>query len=140
MLLARRQNVDSRCHAGWGRANFCKLISSVRSLCLWSATMAQVPPAMFNQRMAMCRPKISFQSIKRAYSHFPPARRRYLLQGSRVHPTCTNQRALTTASVQKFADVDSSFDPRQQDRESDEVDVCIVGGGTSIKTYTCRKS
>ena len=50
------------------------------------------------------------------------------------------QRALTTASVQKFADVDSSFDPRQQDRESDEVDVCIVGGGTSIKTYTCRKS
>ncbi|MCJ1253258.1 hypothetical protein MMC24_001069 [Lignoscripta atroalba] len=25
--------------------------------------------------------------------------------------------------------VDDSFDPRQQDRESDEVDVCIVGGG-----------
>ncbi|MCJ1317111.1 hypothetical protein MMC15_002433 [Xylographa vitiligo] len=31
--------------------------------------------------------------------------------------------------MQKFADVDETFDPRQQDRESDEVDVCIVGGG-----------
>lgn len=25
--------------------------------------------------------------------------------------------------------MDKSFDPREQDRESDEVDVCIVGGG-----------
>ncbi|MCJ1399453.1 hypothetical protein MMC11_002655 [Xylographa trunciseda] len=35
----------------------------------------------------------------------------------------------TAEMPRKFADVDEDFDPRQQDRESDEVDVCIVGGG-----------
>ncbi|KAF2007116.1 electron transfer flavo protein-ubiquinone oxidoreductase-like protein [Amniculicola lignicola CBS 123094] len=39
------------------------------------------------------------------------------------------RRALSATARSRFADVDDSFDPRQQDRESDEVDVCIVGGG-----------
>ncbi|KAF2731345.1 electron transfer flavo protein-ubiquinone oxidoreductase-like protein [Polyplosphaeria fusca] len=41
------------------------------------------------------------------------------------------RRALSSTSRTRFADVDGAFDPRQQDRESDEVDVCIVGGGPS---------
>jgi len=39
------------------------------------------------------------------------------------------RRALSTTPRRRFADVDDSFDPRLQYRESDEVDVCIVGGG-----------
>jgi len=39
------------------------------------------------------------------------------------------RRAFTSAHRRHFASVDDSFDPRQQERESDEVDVCIVGGG-----------
>ncbi|KAF2111738.1 electron transfer flavo protein-ubiquinone oxidoreductase-like protein [Lophiotrema nucula] len=39
------------------------------------------------------------------------------------------RRAFSATSRSRFADVDETFDPRQQERESDEVDVCIVGGG-----------
>ncbi|KAK8111419.1 uncharacterized protein PG998_007876 [Apiospora kogelbergensis] len=39
-------------------------------------------------------------------------------------------RAFTTTRINRLADVaDESFDPKSVDRESDEVDVCIVGGG-----------
>ncbi|CAJ2505127.1 Uu.00g125210.m01.CDS01 [Anthostomella pinea] len=38
-------------------------------------------------------------------------------------------RAFTTTRPSNFASVDESFDPKSVDRESDEVDVCIVGGG-----------
>ncbi|KAK8037916.1 electron transfer flavoprotein-ubiquinone oxidoreductase- mitochondrial precursor [Apiospora phragmitis] len=38
--------------------------------------------------------------------------------------------AFTTTRINRLADVvDESFDPKSVDRESDEVDVCIVGGG-----------
>lgn len=40
------------------------------------------------------------------------------------------QRRCISASLRhRYADVDESFDPRNVERESDEVDVCIVGGG-----------
>ncbi|KAF2262803.1 electron transfer flavo protein-ubiquinone oxidoreductase [Lojkania enalia] len=39
------------------------------------------------------------------------------------------RRALSSSVRSRYVDVDDAFDPRQQDRESDEVDVCIVGGG-----------
>lgn len=39
------------------------------------------------------------------------------------------RRAFTSTQLRRFASVDDSFDPRQQERESDQVDVCIVGGG-----------
>ncbi|MCJ1281657.1 hypothetical protein MMC26_000978, partial [Xylographa opegraphella] len=65
----------------------------------------------------------------RRYSYFAPARRRCLYdRRSPFSPTITRH-TFSTTSQQKFADVDETFDPRQQDRESDEVDVCIVGGG-----------
>ncbi|KAI9673121.1 MAG: hypothetical protein M1817_002983 [Caeruleum heppii] len=38
-------------------------------------------------------------------------------------------RPFSTAPPRRFAQVDDTFDARQQDREADEVDVCIVGGG-----------
>lgn len=43
--------------------------------------------------------------------------------------TAGQRRAFTDTAKRRFASVDDSFDPGQQERESDEVDVCIVGGG-----------
>lgn len=39
------------------------------------------------------------------------------------------RRALSTTQLRRFASVDDSFNPQLIERESDEVDVCIVGGG-----------
>ncbi|KAF2097688.1 electron transfer flavo protein-ubiquinone oxidoreductase-like protein [Rhizodiscina lignyota] len=39
------------------------------------------------------------------------------------------RRALSSTARARFASADESFDPKQQERESDQVDVCIVGGG-----------
>lgn len=38
-------------------------------------------------------------------------------------------RPFSVQSPRRMADVDDSFDPKSIERESDEVDVCIVGGG-----------
>ncbi|KAL8899575.1 MAG: hypothetical protein Q9207_006124 [Kuettlingeria erythrocarpa] len=65
----------------------------------------------------------------RPHSWFAPARRRLLFQSGRRHPLSLATRSFSTSNFSQFADVDNTFDPRQQDRESDEVDVCIVGGG-----------
>ncbi|MCJ1417328.1 hypothetical protein MMC32_003671 [Xylographa parallela] len=65
----------------------------------------------------------------RRYSYFAPARRRCLYDRRRPFSPAITRNAFSTTSQQKFAAVDETFDPRQQDRESDEVDVCIVGGG-----------
>jgi electron-transferring-flavoprotein dehydrogenase len=39
------------------------------------------------------------------------------------------RRCLSATAARPYADVDESFDPASIERESDEVDVCIVGGG-----------
>jgi hypothetical protein len=54
----------------------------------------------------------------------------------RVVPTkrLTTPRAFSTYAPRKFADADESFDPKSIERESDEVDVVIVGGGRSFPT------
>lgn len=38
-------------------------------------------------------------------------------------------RAISTTPARRLASVDDTFDPKSIERESDEVDVCIVGGG-----------
>ncbi|KAK0286423.1 hypothetical protein LTR35_004858 [Friedmanniomyces endolithicus] len=43
--------------------------------------------------------------------------------------TAGQRRALSSTVRRRFASVDDSFDPSTIERESDEVDVCIVGGG-----------
>ena len=43
------------------------------------------------------------------------------------------QRAFSVSTPRRFADVnDEKFDPNSIDRESDQVDVCIVGGGKTV--------
>ncbi|KAB2577170.1 putative electron transfer flavoprotein-ubiquinone oxidoreductase protein [Lasiodiplodia theobromae] len=39
------------------------------------------------------------------------------------------RRTLSNTARTRLADVDDSFDPSQIDREADQVDVCIIGGG-----------
>ncbi|KAL8868689.1 MAG: hypothetical protein Q9174_004826, partial [Haloplaca sp. 1 TL-2023] len=77
----------------------------------------------------MTTPFSNYVGATRPHSWFPPARRRLLFQARNraIHSTTT--RPFSVAQPRKFADVDDSFDPRRQDRESDDVDVCIVGGG-----------
>src|SRR6266536_1942819 len=55
-------------------------------------------------------------------------RPRYLACQTNASLLYTN-RGFSTTPRPRYADGDESFDPRLQDRESDEVDVCIVGGG-----------
>ncbi|KAL5050116.1 hypothetical protein BDW71DRAFT_174802 [Aspergillus fruticulosus] len=43
--------------------------------------------------------------------------------------TTTQTRAFSLSSSRNLTDENGHFDPRQVERESDEVDVCIVGGG-----------
>jgi electron-transferring-flavoprotein dehydrogenase len=42
-------------------------------------------------------------------------------------------RAFSQSLSTRLADEHDQFDPRQVERESDEVDVCIVGGGKSFR-------
>ena len=75
---------------------------------------------------------VSLPITRRAYSHFPPTRRRRCLpQQARSNCLLIIRRTLSTTPRRCLADIDDSFDPREQERESDEVDVCIVGGGMS---------
>lgn len=39
------------------------------------------------------------------------------------------RRAFSINTPRRLADVNDDFDPKSVDRESDQVDVCIVGGG-----------
>lgn len=80
-------------------------------------------------RRGITAPRTAIQYTARACSHFPPARRRRLFQQSTPSRRLIDKRHFSTTPWRQFADVDDTSDPRQQDRESDEVDVCIVGGG-----------
>lgn len=45
-------------------------------------------------------------------------------------------RAFSQSLCRRLTDENGDFDPRSLDRESDEVDVCIVGGGRSPREFT----
>ncbi|KAL8849752.1 MAG: hypothetical protein Q9221_005296 [Calogaya cf. arnoldii] len=91
------------------------------------STMRPVFPAVRNALAAA--PSTKYLRTLRPHSWFTPARRRLLFQTSRRSALPSARRPFATSSSRALADVDDSFDPRQQDREADNVDVCIVGGG-----------
>ncbi|MCJ1464625.1 hypothetical protein MMC07_003238 [Pseudocyphellaria aurata] len=72
---------------------------------------------------------LSLRTATRPFSHFSPARRRSLPQFRRLNHTTNFRQLFSTSPWTRLADVDESFDPRQQDRETDQVDVCVIGGG-----------
>lgn len=47
-------------------------------------------------------------------------------------PPLASRREFSVSIPRRLADVNDDFDPRSIDRESDEVDVCIVGGGKLV--------
>jgi len=67
----------------------------------------QLPRQCFRINSSLSRPRLS-SSISRSLGQ---------------------QRTLSISVPRRFANVDESFDIKSIDRESDEVDVCIVGGG-----------
>ena len=93
-------------------------------------TMSTITPVLPISRRRFLFSLSSACCLSRAYSYFPPARRRYPFQQYKHQCISRNRRAFSTTPWRHFADVvDDAFDPRQRDRESDVVDVCIVGGG-----------
>ena len=62
----------------------------------------------------------------RPYSSAP---RRTNLHTPRPLFVAGQRRSISSSLRHRYADVEESFDPASVDRESDEVDVCIVGGG-----------
>ena len=131
-LLSARQNddvtEDERTTAG-------RFESSCHSPCPLmghTVNMTYILPCMCIPRTTTtCAPPIALHFVRRAYSQFPPVRRRRLLQECRASPARKDTRTLAAATRQRYTDNELSSSYRQQDRESDEVDVCIVGGGES---------
>ncbi|KAI9698614.1 MAG: hypothetical protein M1820_007413 [Bogoriella megaspora] len=72
----------------------------------------------------------AIKSAPRAACLSPPHIRRNLwLQHRPASILAGQRRRLSTSPRRRLAEVSDAFDPRQQGRESDQVDVCIVGGG-----------
>ncbi|KAI0514888.1 hypothetical protein F5B22DRAFT_206892 [Xylaria bambusicola] len=75
------------------------------------------------------RSRLSRQLSCATYSS-PAARSRTARQATTTVPIPRpSARAFSTTRPRFFASVDESFDPASIERESDEVDVCIIGGG-----------
>lgn len=62
---------------------------------------------------------------------FPARRRLSQCRPARSAFVAGQRRPFSNTLRTRYATVEDSVDPRDQPRESDEVDVCIVGGGTS---------
>ncbi|KAI9893474.1 MAG: hypothetical protein M1814_006771 [Vezdaea aestivalis] len=83
------------------------------------------PPGRFSHRLLRTLHTALQKETRLNPAHFHPARRRSLPSPLATRPP----RFFTTTSPKPFASIDNTFDPRLPDRESDTVDVCIVGGG-----------
>ena len=69
-------------------------------------------------------------SFRQLQSYAPTRRRRALpARPSRPVFVAGQRRPISSSISRRYADVDESFNPATVERESDEVDVCIVGGG-----------
>src|ERR1700683_896600 len=56
-----------------------------------------------------------------------------ILTRPRIGLKCLPQdRAFSVSVPRRLADFNDGFDPKSIDRESDEVDVCIIGGGKLV--------
>ncbi|KAJ3577483.1 hypothetical protein NPX13_g3084 [Xylaria arbuscula] len=81
-------------------------------------------------RRGLTRSRIGRQLCRASYSSSPVLPPRTIRQAAAVTSTpCPSVRAFSTTRPRHFASVDEGFDPATIERESDEVDVCIVGGG-----------
>ena len=70
--------------------------------------------------------------------HIAPAR---LCESRQLLNLVQYRNTFSTTAKRSLADVSDTFDPQQQERESDQVDVCIVGGGIfPLRSTYCTKT
>ncbi|KAI1329454.1 hypothetical protein F5Y16DRAFT_366044 [Xylariaceae sp. FL0255] len=97
-------------------------------------SVASTPLQTLTRRSAtlsIARSKVISRACRSSYSFLSPSRRSCpATTTARLSIRPSSSRAFTTTRQRRFADVsDEAFDPNSIERESDEVDVCIVGGG-----------
>ena len=68
--------------------------------------------------------------------HCLTARQKALHYNAKAVRQNSIRRAFSISTPRRLAGVNDDFDPKSVDRESDQVDVCIVGGGRS-QNDTC---
>ena len=87
---------------------------------------AAAPAPATTTRFQQARGLRSLSSTAPSRSRRPDPRAAY---GSCLAPRTATRRCLSTTPTRFYAEADDSFDPASIERESDQVDVCIVGGG-----------
>lgn len=80
-------------------------------------------------RGTICSP-LYIRTLPKVSPNLPPPRRRYLSQTPGPYSLLNRGRSFSNTAWRRLAQVNE--DVQQQDREVDDVDVCIVGGGTSF--------
>ena len=80
-------------------------------------------------RRAIIQDNLSSRATSTRHLHIAPARRRRLCEPRQPLHLARYRNGFSTTVKQRLADVNGILDPQQQERESDVVDVCIVGGG-----------
>src|SRR3954462_6380619 len=87
-------------------------------------------PLLHQSRVFSSCQRIPSPSAVRCPFDFLPARRRVAhCRPARSAFIAGQRRAISNTLQRRYAHVEDSIDLRDQPRESDEVDVCIVGGG-----------
>jgi hypothetical protein len=79
------------------------------------------------QYLSRCRTSLLSPAFANSLPEIPTARMR--LFSKEQYNIAVSTRALSTFKALRYATVEESLNFRDQDRESDQVDVCIVGGG-----------
>lgn len=91
---------------------------------------ASVPLRTFAQRrVTLIRSKVPKVACRASYSSFIAPTRPRCAATTFSLLACSTLRTFSTTRPKYFATADDSFDPKTVERESDEVDVCIIGGG-----------
>ncbi|KAJ5638346.1 hypothetical protein N7490_008225 [Penicillium lividum] len=91
------------------------------------ASKSAILPLLRREMRSSMRIARATPSVSSALSSAHPARP--LSRVVRTTFAFPQTRAFSQSVVRRFTDENGNFDPRKLDRESDEVDVCIVGGG-----------
>lgn len=82
-----------------------------------------------SSRFSRATPSVSAIATRHSASPFTTSGRR-LARQTALFTAPTQTRAFSQSLSKRFTDENGDFDPRTLERESDDVDVCIVGGGT----------
>ncbi len=106
-------------------------ISSAEGCSIKNKTMASRAPCLSIARRALFTESTAARASITCRANRALSNRNHATAGPRSRQIAASNRAFSTSTYRRRASEDPAFDPRQQEREVDQVDVCIVGGGTS---------